>query len=421
MQHIVSEVWVKIIEYKELSALSSLATVIATVFGGIALLKREKAMVAPADQTSAGSMNVEVLRQALKAEREEAKAELLSVPNEKSAERRQLRKKVEILDLKLLDVQAEYDALLKENHRLQRSLDEVQGNLSEKKVKAAKEALSQGDPSLADHLFAEAENAEQDGINRASRAAYNRGQIALQDYEWQAAYTHLDRALRLQERFDHYADFLRLLHQMGRYEEGLLMTEKALKHWAHEKENPDTYGHFLNEKGLFLESLGRFAEAANFYATLIPLTESYYGVDHPNTAASYNNLGLVLKSQGDYSKAQAYYEHALRIDERVLGIEHPDTATSYNNLGSVLDAQGEHAQAQAYYECALAIYERTLGEDHPDTARSYNNLGGIFYELGDLDTARTYTEKAFTIWTQRLGPDHPETRLAGDNLSKLSL
>jgi hypothetical protein len=60
--------------------------------------------------------------------------------------------------------------------------------------------------------------------------------------------------------------------------------------------------------------------------------------------------------------------------ENVLGPEHPDTAASVNNLGVLFGDQGDLAAAQPLLERALAIREKALGPEHPDTAMSLNNL-----------------------------------------------
>ena len=58
----------------------------------------------------------------------------------------------------------------------------------------------------------------------------------------------------------------------------------------------------------------------------------------------------------------------MAICERVLGPDHPQTAASLDNLGSLLQDQGDLAAARPLLERALAICERVLGPDHPQTA-----------------------------------------------------
>ena len=47
---------------------------------------------------------------------------------------------------------------------------------------------------------------------------------------------------------------------------------------------------------------------------------------------------------------------------QVLGAEHPDTAATYNNMANVYDSQGHNDKALEYYGKALAITEK-VGRD----------------------------------------------------------
>jgi hypothetical protein len=58
------------------------------------------------------------------------------------------------------------------------------------------------------------------------------------------------------------------------------------------------------------------------------------------------------------------------ICEKVLGPEHPDTAASLNNLARLLKAQGDLAGARPLHERALAIREKVLGPEHRGKRRS---------------------------------------------------
>ncbi len=82
--------------------------------------------------------------------------------------------------------------------------------------------------------------------------------------------------------------------------------------------------------------------------------EKVLGTEHPDTAATYNNIALVYDSQGDYSKAREWYHKALAICEKVLGTEHPSTAATYDNIAGVYSRQGYYAKAMEWYHKALA-------------------------------------------------------------------
>ena len=60
-----------------------------------------------------------------------------------------------------------------------------------------------------------------------------------------------------------------------------------------------------------------------------------FGSDHPDVAASFNNIGAVYAGKGDFETALVQFQKALEIRTRVFGSDHPDVATSYNNIGNV--------------------------------------------------------------------------------------
>ena len=156
---------------------------------------------------------------------------------------------------------------------------------------------------------------------------------------------------------------------------------------------------------------GSTPQAQPLYEKALEIRRRLLTDDHPDTAASYNNLAINLNAQGKYAAGPAALregagdppppahrrpprhrpelqqpgvqpqrpgevrrrpsrsiEKALEIHRRLLSDDHPDTASSYNNLAVNLDAQGKYAQAQPLYEKALEIHRRVLTDDHPDTA-----------------------------------------------------
>ena len=183
---------------------------------------------------------------------------------------------------------------------------------------------------------------------------------------------------------------------------------------GYEKEK---YADFLLDYARFLYDYADYNKAKEVYLRQISLTEEIFGVDHPSTATSYNNIAGVYKSQGDYDKALEYYRKALMIREKVLGTAHPDTATTYNDIGLVYDSQGDYYKALEYYRKALVIREKVLGTAHPDTATSYNDIGLVYDSQGDYDKALEYYLMALEIRENALGKDHPDTATSYNNIA----
>jgi tetratricopeptide (TPR) repeat protein len=89
------------------------------------------------------------------------------------------------------------------------------------------------------------------------------------------------------------------------------------------------------------------------------------------------------------------YEQSLAIAEKALGPEHPDVAASLNNLAALLRAQGSYAEARPLLERSLAIREKALGPEHPDVATALNNLAVLLEDIGSYSEARHFFERGF--------------------------
>jgi len=172
----------------------------------------------------------------------------------------------------------------------------------------------------------------------------------------------------------------------------------------------------VNNLGSVLKDLGQLKEAKPAFERALKIAETVYGPDHPKVATAVDNLGAVLKDLGQLKEAKAAHERALKIDETVYGPDHPEVATTVNNLGSVLQDLGQLEEAKAAFERALKIDETVYGPDHPKVAATVNNLGLVLKDLGQLKEAKPAFERALKIDETVYGPDHPEVAATVNNL-----
>jgi tetratricopeptide (TPR) repeat protein len=166
------------------------------------------------------------------------------------------------------------------------------------------------------------------------------------------------------------------------------------------------YAELLNLAGMYFHERGPHSRARQLYQRALTIRERVLGLEHPDTAASLNNLVGLLQDQGDLAGARRLCERALAIREKVLGLEHPDTAASLNELARLLRDQGDLAGARPFFERALAICEKALGPEHPQTARSLSSFAGLLWHKGDLAEARALYGRALAICEKVLGPEH---------------
>lgn len=86
------------------------------------------------------------------------------------------------------------------------------------------------------------------------------------------------------------------------------------------------------------------------------------------------NIAYSFSEFAMYTESVQFYNKALQIREKLLGAEHPDTAATYNNIAGVYDSQGDYHKALEWYQKALTIYELKLGSEHPYTQIVKKNI-----------------------------------------------
>jgi tetratricopeptide (TPR) repeat protein len=120
-----------------------------------------------------------------------------------------------------------------------------------------------------------------------------------------------------------------------------------------------------------LKAQGKYDEALDLHRQCCGIEKRYLGEEHPQYAASLNNLAALLKEQGKYEEAEPLYQQSLVIKRKVCAIhlaassrdhsckvfgeEHPDVAASLNNLAELLRTQGKYDEAEPLYQQSLAI------------------------------------------------------------------
>jgi len=209
----------------------------------------------------------------------------------------------------------------------------------------------------------------------------------------------------------HYSDTYR--EALEWYERAKVICEKVLG-----KEHPNTAATY-NNIALVYDSQGEYVKALEWYETALVIREKMLGNEHPDTAATYSNIANVYDHLGNFANALEWHEKALDIYEKVLGKEHPDTATVYNNMAEVYRKQGNYADALEWYKKALAVNERVFGKEHPTTAVIYNNIAVCYSNRGDQKRALEWHEKALAIREKVLGKEHSHTAVTYNNIGEI--
>jgi tetratricopeptide (TPR) repeat protein len=150
-----------------------------------------------------------------------------------------------------------------------------------------------------------------------------------------------------------------------------------------------TQGKYDEAEPLYQQSLAIKRKVCAIHLVASSRNHSYkvLGEEHPAVATSLNDLGRLLDTQGKCDEAEPLYRRSLAIRRKVcaihlvasscdhsckvLGEEHPDVAASLNNLAGLLCAQGKYDEAKHLLTQSLAI----------DRKVSHSCLSACFTEL----------------------------------------
>jgi tetratricopeptide (TPR) repeat protein len=275
------------------------------------------------------------------------------------------------------------------------------------------ESRSQGREVVS--LVAEAAGAFQ-LIVRPKQNGAPAGSYEIRIEELRAA-TDTDRALH--DARKQFEESLKLLDS-GKLDEAIRLAERALE--IRERllgtEHPDVAASIDNLAGIYA-GRGEYVKASPLFKRALDIREKALGEDHPETAQSLNNLGELYYYLGKYAEAEPLFKRALDVREKAMGKDHPNTALSLTNLGALYFYQGKYEEAEPLYKRALDINEKAQGKDHPLTAQSLNNLAVLYRTQGKYAEAELFYKRALDINEKALGKDHSETINSLSNLAIL--
>ena len=137
------------------------------------------------------------------------------------------------------------------------------------------------------------------------------------------------------------------LNAQGKYAEAAAALQKALAIPQGAGRGPPRHGRQLQQRGLQPERPGQVRGGRAALPEGAGDPPQGPGRGPPRHGHQLQQRGRQPERQGKYAEAEPLYQKALAIRRKVLGEDHPDTAASYNNVASNLNAQGKYAEAAA--------------------------------------------------------------------------
>lgn len=216
-----------------------------------------------------------------------------------------------------------------------------------------------------------------------------------------------------QSKYTYQGDFYNLTGEVylnkGRNDLALEYFQKAMAHYDGiknaeiMKEKAECYENL----GLYYWNTGNNELALEYQNRALDLRKKIFGENHPEVAASYNNIGLVYGTETP-DQAQKFYRNALNIYKELYGENHPKIANTYSNLAITLQAQEKYDLALFQLNNVLEITREVYGENHPNNAFVYSNIGQIYTTQNKDSAALASQEKALAIYKSAYGEKHPE-------------
>jgi tetratricopeptide (TPR) repeat protein len=130
---------------------------------------------------------------------------------------------------------------------------------------------------------------------------------------------------------------------------------------------------------------------------LVAATETAFGADALETAASLDALGDRLQKTGRLDEALTVYRRGLEIRTRRLEPGDPQLVGSFVAIASTLDRQERFADAAAELRTALSMLGKALGADHPDLVPLLVRQRSAHVRMGKEAEARIFYDRELEI------------------------
>ena len=186
------------------------------------------------------------------------------------------------------------------------------------------------------------------------------------------------------------------------------------------KENTIEAAHCLSFLGTLYSATGKMKQAEDNQLISLQIRQKLFPANHPEIAASYNDLGLVY-SENDPDKALGYYEMALPIYKKIFGEEHAKIAIATTNIGTMYRKLELYGDAENNFEIALNIWRKLYPAGHPNQALVLINLGQIYWKLKNTKVAKAYYTSALAQFKKAYGNKHPDLASAFNQIGSLAL
>lgn len=126
----------------------------------------------------------------------------------------------------------------------------------------------------------------------------------------------------------------------------------------------------LEQLAALCHRAGDYDEAQAYYDKMLTIRQAAWTCA-ANTIALIkvsHSLGLLHRIKQSFAEAEPHYKRALELSNTHYGIKHPETVLRRNYLAGLHFAWGKYTEAEQLLKTSLIFYEETQGKDHEVTA-----------------------------------------------------
>jgi CHAT domain-containing protein len=181
-----------------------------------------------------------------------------------------------------------------------------------------------------------------------------------------------------------------------------------------------TLAEALNDEGILLTQLARYADAETVLARALSIREKQPGADAA-VAQTLNNLAQAKKRLGRIAEAETLLRRTAALEENALGDSDPALGNTLADIADILAANGRAAEAEPLANRALAITEKALGPNNPEVARRLIKLANVTAAAGGFKDAEAFFRRALAIREKAFGAESQQTAGVLSNLANVIL
>ena len=180
---------------------------------------------------------------------------------------------------------------------------------------------------------------------------------------------------------------------------------------------PGTRALLMGTMGRVYNRLGLASEAQPLLEKALQGLIEVHGPEHPDIAATLNEIGFAEEVQGQLEVAEGKLQEALKMRRKLLGPDAPEVAETLMELGVVAFEKGEQKIAERYFRDSLALYSQRGLRDTPQAAEVMNELASLLAYVGHYDEAAQLLNDAIKVERSAFGEDFPRVIMATHNLA----